>query len=122
MTRLQRGSFKPGQETGLVAPTKAVRLLGMLHGLADELDGLPLDEQCRQSLVADHRAALIEMASTVSDVLVDEMVRLHMAPLAPDATAAQIRVAQSQLLGWVVGVVRTSGVIHGQAVGTADSA
>lgn len=103
----------PGEAPGLVAPAKAVRLFGMLHGLAEELDGLPLDDRCRKSLVSSHRAALIETASGVSDALVDEMVRLHMAPLDPDATPDQIRVAEAQLLGWITGLIRAGGLVSG---------
>jgi hypothetical protein len=104
-------SPEPGEEPGLVAPAKAVRLLSTLKGTLDELHRIPIDETTRLSLIASHQAALTEVASTVSDVLIDELVRLHMAPLEDDATADQIRVAQAQLLGWVIGLIQSGGLV-----------
>jgi hypothetical protein len=45
------------------------------------------------------------VASTVSDALIDELVRLRVAPLDQEASVDQIKVAQAQLLGWVSGLV-----------------
>ena len=89
----------------LVAPAKAIRMLGVLHRTRDELRRADLDDKARHKVVEAHRATLIEVASTVSDALIDEMVALHIEPLAPGATLDQLRVAQAQLLGWVNGLV-----------------
>jgi hypothetical protein len=53
------------------------------------------------------------VASTVSDALIEEMVQLHMAPLGPDASADEMRVARA-LLGWVTGLLGTGGVVIGR--------
>jgi hypothetical protein len=98
---------------GLVSPVKVLRLSGLLEGLLDELDRAPVDEAARRSLVASYRAVLIEVASTVSEALVDEMERLHIAPLQRDATTEQIRLAEAQLLGWVKGLVASGGIASG---------
>jgi hypothetical protein len=37
--------------------------------------------------------------------LIDELVDLGFAPLDPDATVAEIRVAQAQLFGWLNGLI-----------------
>jgi hypothetical protein len=110
-----------GLDLGLVAPTKAVRLLTTLKATLDELHRAPIDETTRRSMIASHKAALIEVASTVSDVLIDELVRLHIAPLTDDATEAQIRVAQAQLLGWVVGLIQSGGAIDAAPLPSAPS-
>jgi hypothetical protein len=41
----------------------------------------------------EHRAALIEVACTVSDALIEELVALRAEPLDQDATADRIKVA-----------------------------
>lgn len=110
-----------GLEVGLVAPAKAVRLLSTLKDTLDELHRVPMDETTRRSMIASHQAALTEVASTVSDVLIDELVRLHIAPLDDDATAAQIRVAQAQLLGWVVGLIQSGGAVDAPPLPSAPS-
>lgn len=102
------------QNAGLVAPAKAVRLLSVLQATLNELHRAPIDDATRRRLIASHQAALTEVASTVTDALIDELVRLHMGPLADEASAAQIRVAQAQLLGWVVGVIESGGAVNGK--------
>jgi hypothetical protein len=52
-----------------------------------------------------HTARLIEVASTVSDALIEELVALRVEPLDQDASIAQIKVAKAQLLGWVNGLI-----------------
>lgn len=64
-----------------------------------------LDDTARRRLIAAHRAAIIEVASTVTDALIDELVTLRVEPLNQDASLDQLKVAQAQLLGWVNGVV-----------------
>jgi hypothetical protein len=89
----------------VVAPAKTLRLLGALDAGLDELNRVGLDDAARGRVITAHRAALIEVASTVSDALIDELVRLRVAPLDQEASVDQIKVAQAQLLGWVSGLV-----------------
>lgn len=93
---------RPGD---LVSSLKAVRLLGTLRAGLDEMNRVDLDHSARRRLIATHRAALIEVASTVSDALIDELVTLGVAPLGQDASLDEIKVAQAQLLGWLNGVI-----------------
>ena len=93
-----------GQD-GLVAPAKALRLLCMLWDGLEELHRTTLDDATRRGLIAAHRAALVEVASTLSDPLINELVDLRFAPLDPDATVDEIRVAQAQLFGWLNGLI-----------------
>lgn len=103
-------------DSGLVSPRKTARLLTALQATYDEIKQMPIDEAARRRLVALHEATLIELASTVSDALIDELVRLHVAPLDLDASPSQIRVAQMQLLGWVAGLLATGGMVKGEPV------
>jgi hypothetical protein len=89
----------------LVAPAKATRLLGALSDGLDELHGVNLDDAARSRVITTHRAALIEVASTVSDALMDEMVALRFEPLDGQATVDEIKVAEAQLVGWVNGLI-----------------
>jgi hypothetical protein len=110
----------PGDELGLVAPARALRLHGLLQHTLEELNRAPLDEPTRRRLLASQHATMIEAASTVSDALVDEMIRLHMEPLGPEASTAELKVAQAQLLGWLTGLLWTGGLASGASV-SADS-
>jgi hypothetical protein len=89
----------------LVAPAKAMRLLGALSDGLDELHRVNLDDAARSRVITTHRAALIEVASTVSDALMDEMVALRFEPLDGEATVDEIKVAEAQLVGWVNGLI-----------------
>lgn len=80
-------------------------MLGALRRSLDELERVDLDDAARERVIAAHRTALIEVASTVSDALIDEMVALHIEPLPPGATLDQLVLAKAQLVGWVEGLV-----------------
>lgn len=101
----------PFEGDRLVAPAKAVRLLDALGRGLHELDGLDLDDAGRAHVIAAHRAALIEVASTVSDGLIAEMVALRLGPLDAGATQDEIRVAQAELVGWVDGLLRADAAL-----------
>jgi hypothetical protein len=92
-------------QNGLVAPAKALRLLCMLWDGLEELHRITVDDAARRRLITAHRAALVEVASTLSDPLINELVDLRFAPLEPDATVDEIRVAQAQLFGWLNGLI-----------------
>jgi hypothetical protein len=101
---------RPGVAGGeLIAPAKAMRLLGALSDGLDELHRVNLDEAARGRAIAAHRAALIEVASSVSDPLISELVDLSFQPLDRAATVDEIKVAQAQLVGWVNGLILAEG-------------
>ena len=102
---VERSSELAPRPDDLVSSVKAVRLLGTLRAGLDEMNRVDLDQSARRRLIATYRAALVEVASTVSDALIDELVRLGVGPLRQDASLAQIKVAQAQLLGWLNGVI-----------------
>lgn len=88
-----------------MAPAKALRLLWAIGAGVDERKGVDVDDAARRRLIAAHRAMLIEVASTHSDPLVDELVGLGVHPLDDDASLDELKVAHAQLLGWVYGAV-----------------
>jgi Bacterial proteasome activator len=100
----------------LVAPAKAMRLLGALTDGLDELRRVNLDDAARGRVITTHRAALIEVASTVSDALIDEMVALRFEPLDGGATIDKIKVAQAQVVGWVNGLILAEATMGTPAV------
>jgi hypothetical protein len=82
-----------------------MRLLAALSDGLDELRRVNLDDAARSRVITTHRAALIEVASTVSDALMEEMVALRFEPLDGKATVDEIKVAEAQLAGWVNGLI-----------------
>jgi Bacterial proteasome activator len=77
----------------------------MLWDGLEELHRITVDDAARRDLIAAYRAGLVEVASTVSDPLINELVDLRFAPLDADATVDEIRVAQAQLFGWLNGLI-----------------
>jgi hypothetical protein len=77
----------------------------MLWDGLEELHQITVDDAARRGLIVAHRAALVEVASTLSDPLIDELLELGFAPLDPDATVTEVRVAQAQLFGWLNGLI-----------------
>jgi hypothetical protein len=78
--RQRLGRTRPAAD--LVAPAKAIRLLEALSAVLHELNRVHLDDAARRHVVAAYRPALIEVASTVSDAVIDELVALCVEPLA----------------------------------------
>jgi len=60
------------QPVRLVAPAKALRLRGALRAGVGELDRVALDDVARRRMITAHRAAIVEVASTVSDAIIDQ--------------------------------------------------
>ena len=50
-----------------------------------------LDEAARRRLIAAHRTVLVEVASTLSDPLIDELVALGVHPLDEDASLDELK-------------------------------
>ncbi len=101
----------------VLTPAKAIRLSDMMLSLLDELheaterDGM--DDIARARLAAIYGAALVEIGSSVSDPLLDELSTL-MTPIVDGASSLdEVRVAMAQLSGWILGllVATTEGLI-----------
>jgi len=86
-------------------PAKLIRIGSMVRQLLDEARSAPLDEAARDRLRAIHAASIRELEDGLAPELRDELDRL--APPfdeKPSPSAAELRVAQAQLVGWLEGV------------------
>ena len=95
----------------LVHPSKFLRLADMIDRLVFELHAAPIDDAARERLLAMYRSTLVEVGSTLSDALLDELGRLQTAGLDAKASIDEARVAMTQLEGWLHGVIE--GMISG---------
>jgi len=104
----------------LVAPGKAMRLADMIDTMVRELHAAPIDDAARIRLLSAYRSVLVEVGSTLSDALLDELARLQTASLDPSCSIDEARVAMAQLEGWLHGLIEAmvTGVL---AVNVADS-
>ncbi|MEV4169168.1 proteasome activator [Nonomuraea sp. NPDC049709] len=84
-------------------PARLLRVSTMARSLLDEARGLSLDEHARDQLQRIHARVVAEIAASVAPELRDELNRLLPAP-SETLTQAEIRIAQSQLVGWLEGV------------------
>ncbi len=99
-----RASAAAPDEASLVvlAPAKVVRLAEMVDAIVDELHDEPVDGATRARLRQLYRAALVEVGSTLSDPLLDELS--HLQPSSAVASDDDLRVAVAQLAGWLRGL------------------
>ena len=100
----------------VVAPGKAVRLADMIDALVDELHTAAIDDEARARFLMLYRAALVEVGSTLSDALLTELARVQTVSVTDCASCDELRVAMTQLAGWLAGWLH--GVILGVLTGT----
>ena len=93
------------QIIGVGEPGKLMRIGGMIKQLLDEVRSAPLDEQARALMADIHERSVHELESGLSPELAAELHRIRL-PFADGETpsAAELRVAQAQLVGWLEGV------------------
>lgn len=89
----------------VVAPGKALRLADMIDTMVDELHRAPLDDEGRVRFLTLYRATLVEVGSTLSDALLTELARMQTASVDECASCDELRVAMTQLAGWLHGVI-----------------
>jgi hypothetical protein len=95
----------------VVAPGKALRLTNMIDALVEKTRAAPLDGAARIRFLTLYEATLIEMGSTLSDALLDELWRVQTQDLSDAATFDELRVAMTELEGWLHDVL--AGVLSG---------
>jgi hypothetical protein len=98
----------------VVAPGKAVRLADMIDRMVEELHTAALDDDARIRFLALYKATLIEVGSTLSDALLTELARVQTVSVEDCASCDELRVAMTQLAGWLHGVIL--GVLTGTTV------
>jgi hypothetical protein len=89
----------------VVAPGKALRLADMIDALVQEIHAAPLDEIARARFLELYQSTLVEVGSTLSDELLEELARMQTASINDGATFDELRVAMTQLEGWLHGVL-----------------
>ena len=105
-------SRDPGEE--VAHPSRAVRLAYMARSLLAQIEQLDLDEAARHRLASVFNETVAAVREVLSEELQGEVDRLAL-ELPPDPTAAELRVAHAQLVGWLDGLfhgIRTTLIAH----------
>lgn len=93
-----------GKSEGIQHPAKVMRIAAMARQLLEEVRGAPLDEASRTRLADIYETSVKELSDVLSPELREELTRLSL-PFAADAPSeAELRVAHSQLVGWLEGL------------------
>lgn len=87
---------------GVVAPGKVLRLATMVDAIVEELHAQPVDGASRARIRLMYRDALIEVGSTLSDPLLEELARLQ--PVMRVTSDDELRIDIAQLAGWLRGL------------------
>lgn len=97
-------------ETVVVDPAKVVRLASTALSLLEEMSTPAYDEPTTDRDAVRHASAawarlVVEVGSSLSDEALEELGRLI--PRLPDehTTAGELRVIESQLVGWLGGII-----------------
>lgn len=96
-----------GPEPPVSDPAKLIRLGTMLQTLMAEVRAADTDEESRRLLARIHKETMEELGTVLSTELMDELTEFA-ACCDRDGvpTAAEIRVAQAQLVGWLQGLLQ----------------
>lgn len=86
----------------VMAPVKAMRLADMVDAIVAELHASPLDGATRARVRLLYRDALVEVGSTLSDPLLEELARLH--PGCEAESDDELRIDIVLLSGWLHGL------------------
>jgi hypothetical protein len=81
-----------------------VRIGTMVGALLEEVRAITMDDAGRTRLAAVHERAVEAVRHSVSEELENELTELDMS-VGPDASEAELRLAQAQLIGWLNGVL-----------------
>jgi len=85
-------------------PAKLLRITQMVRGLLEEVRRAPLDESGRTQMRTIHQKTLDQLKDALSADLHHELEAFVM-PLGRTPTESEIRIAQSQLAGWLEGLI-----------------
>jgi hypothetical protein len=86
-------------------PAKVMRLGAMVTQLLDEFRYGPLDEASRSRVRQIYDGSIRELSSTLSPDLAHELDQMQLPESGPAPSAAELRVAQAQLVGWLEGLL-----------------
>lgn len=85
-------------------PSKLIRIASMTRAMLDEVRQAPIDEKGRARIAEVHRQSLDELRDVLSENLLEEFDQVMLPLASDDASEAEIRVAQAQLIGWLEGL------------------
>lgn len=86
----------------VVAPGKVLRLATMIDAIVEELHDRPVDGANRARIQIMYRDALVEIGSTLSDPLLEELARLQ--PTKGVSSDDELRIDITLLAGWLRGL------------------
>ena len=92
------------EDAVVLDPAKLLRLSDMLHALLAEMRAVKVDATGRTIAAAMHRAALVEVASALSDDLLEELAILQVRGVDSETSCDEVRIALVQLQGWLDGM------------------
>lgn len=98
---------EPAPEPAISDPAKLIRLGTMLQTLMAEVRGADTDVESRRLLARIHTETMEELGTVLSDDLMEELSEFS--SCCDDEgvpTAAELRVAQAQLVGWLQGLLQ----------------
>jgi hypothetical protein len=85
-------------------PAKVMRIGSMVKQLLDEVRSAPLDEAGRRRLADIHHRSIDELKDGLAPELGEELDRLAQPFSDAQPSAAELRIAQAQLVGWLEGL------------------
>lgn len=97
-----QGEERPSE--GVQHPAKVMRIAAMARQLLEEVRGAPLDEASRTRLADIYETSIKELSEVLSPELKEELGRLSLPFQADAPSEAELRVAHSQLVGWLEGL------------------
>lgn len=98
------GAAGDAQTEQVEQPAKVMRVGSMVKQLLDEVRQQPLDEAGRQRLREIYDLSVLELSSSLSADLADELRRLSLPFSDGTPSEAELRIAQAQLVGWLEGL------------------
>lgn len=95
----------PNPAGSVTEPAKVMRIGSMVKQLLEEVRAAPLDEASRERLAEIYERSVVELSSSLSDDLQDELHILAL-PFRDDVvpSESELRIAQAQLVGWLEGL------------------
>ena len=93
-----------GNRESVEHPAKVMRIGSMIKQLLEEVRQAPLDERSRERLREIFDTSVQELGEALSEDLRNELARLAPPFGDTEASDAELRVAQAQLVGWLEGL------------------
>ncbi|MFQ5555218.1 MAG: proteasome activator [Acidimicrobiia bacterium] len=97
---------EPARQPGelITEPAKLMRIAAMARAMLTEAQAAPSDEAGRERLRDIYDATINELCSVLSDDLREELSHMFIPLEEETPSAAELRIAQAQLVGWLEGL------------------